>query len=526
MRTSVTLFPASAARSLALLRISLFFAICAALIPLAGCTVGPEFETPAAPPVASYLPDKSDKHTGTVKFGADVSGRWWTAYGSPAINSLVEQAFAHNPDIAAAEAALRVSQANLLVQRAALFPVVNGSFDNSRQQNPKATTQTPDASGANIYSLHTAQLTISYVPDVFGGTRRAIEGSRAMVEAQAFQREGVYLTLSTNVVATAIQAASLRSQIAAINRLIGLQGQLLSTLRKQNAAGQIAEPDVAAQETAVAQTRLLLAPLERQLAQQNNLLSVLIGRFPGNGVPARLMVNSIQRPKKLPLSLPADFVRQRPDVRAAEANLHAANAQIGVALANRLPQITLTGNLGSSSNALGNLFSPGTLIWTVAGGVAQPIFNAGALENKQRAAEAATDQAAAQYRSTLLTAFQNVADVLRALQIDDKAIAAAAAAERAAGRNFDLLRKQLELGQISLPLLIPAQQAYVQTVLARIQTESLRLSDTVALFQALGGGWWNRPGPLTVAAPEPNIVLPEIATPAAGPDQPTATGHT
>ena len=270
------------------------------------------------------------------------------------------------------------------------------------------------------------------------------------------------------------------------------RSQLLGILRQQNERGQIALPEVVAQETALAQAKLLLPPLEKQLAQQRDLLSVLTGRFPSEEVAAAFQLASFQLPRKLPLSVPADLVRQRPDVRVAEANLRATNAQIGVAIANRLPQITLNGNVGSTAIAMSQLFSPGTGFWMIAGNVAQTVFDAGTLAHKQRATEETFNQSAALYRSVVLVAFQNVADVLRALQSDARAVSAAIAAENSAARSIELVRRQVEQGQVSVPALLQAQQAYLQTSLARVQAQAARLADTVALFQALGGGWWNR----------------------------------
>jgi len=227
-------------------------------------------------------------------------------------------------------------------------------------------------------------------------------------------------------------------------------------------------------------------------AQQRDLLATLTGRFAADGVSTVFELRSFTLPRRLPLSLPADFVRQRPDIRVAEANLHAANAQVGVALANRLPQITLTGNAGSTADSMSRLFSPGTLFWTIAGDAAQTVFDAGSKYYKQKAAEEQTAQVAAQYRSTMLNAFQNVADVLRALQADARTLNAAIAAERSAQQNIDLVRKQVERGQVAVALLLAAQQAYLQTSLARVQAQASQFADSVALFQALGGGWWNR----------------------------------
>ncbi len=466
------------------------------LTMLGGCTVGPDFLKPAPPPVGGYLPGGAERNAGvaTVR-GADVAERWWKVFRSRALNRLIQDGIDNNQDLAAAQAALRAAQANAQSLRSGLFPVLTASFDASRQQVATQTLQSDAASGAGIYSLHTLQVSVAFVPDVFGGTRRAIEQADAQADAAAFQREAVYTTLASNIALAAIQEASLRGQIAATRRLIGIQTDLLGILHRQNDRGQIALPDVVAQETAVAQARLLLPPLEKQLAQQRNLLATLTGRFAGNGLPAAFELQSFGLPPRLPLSLPADLIRQRPDIRVAEANLHAANAQIGIAVANRLPQIMLTGNAGSTADSMARLFAPGTLFWAVAGNATQTLFDAGGRYYKQRSAEELTAQAAAQYRQTVLAAFQNVADVLRALQADARAVTAAAAAEEAANRSIDLVRRQVEQGQVSSPILLNAQQAYLQTSLARVQAQAARLADTVALYQALGGGWWNRKAP-------------------------------
>jgi NodT family efflux transporter outer membrane factor (OMF) lipoprotein len=466
--------------------------------------------------VTTYLPNDRAAVTAVgdgvpgqrMAYGGDIPDRWWELLRSRHLNSLIEQGIIRNAELEAAEAAVRVAQANALAQRGALFPQVLANFNPSRQKTPTQSLVTNAASGASIYSLHTAQVTVNYVPDVFGGTRRLIETADALVEVQAFQREGVYLTLTANIALAAIQEASLRGQIAATQRLITLQTQLLGVLRRRHDDGEIALPDVVAQETAVAQAKLLLPPLEKQLAQQRDLIAFLTGYFPSEAVAATFQLQSFRLPQKLPLSLPADLVRQRPDVRVAEANLRAVNAQIGVAIANRLPQITLTGNVGSTATAISQLFTPGTGFWMIAGNVAQTVFDAGTLENKQRAAEEAMTQATALYRSTVLTAFQNVADTLRALQADARAVSAAIAAERSAQRYIDLIRRQVEQGQVSIPVLLNAQQAYLQTSLARVQAEASRLADTVALFQALGGGWWNRPETLA-----PQFFVPEPSAP-------------
>ncbi len=477
---------------------------------LAGCALGPDFVTPAPPAVVGYLPPIGSSKPADFIFGqtliggGEIPSHWWESFRSPHLNDLIECGIAHNPNLQAAEAAVRMAQATAYAQEGALFPVIGANFNPTRQEIPQKALITNAATGADIYSLHTGQVTVAYVADVFGGVHRQVESVQAQAELQSFQREGVYITLTSNIALAAIQEASLRAQIAATHRIVDLQAKLLNILHRQNERGQIAQPDVVTQETAVAQAKLLLPPLERQLAQQRNLIAVLTGRFPSDYSEPSFDLGSFHLPRALPLSLPADLVRQRPDIRVAEAAVHMANAQVGVAIANRFPQITLTGNIGSTALAFSQLFSPGTVAWLMAGNIAETVFDGETLRNRERASEENWNITVAQYQSTVLTAFQNVADTLRALQADSRTLGAAIAAEQSAARGIDLVRRQVERGQVSLPILLNAEQAYLQTSLARVQAEAARLSDTVALFQALGGGWWNNWEAQTVLAADLN----------------------
>ncbi|UGV28999.1 efflux transporter outer membrane subunit [Rhodopseudomonas boonkerdii] len=467
---------------------------------LSGCAVGPDFKTPEAPHATSFLPnhDKDLPRGDTVQGRKLLSGQslppeWWELFGSPALDRLVREGLAHNPDLLSAEASVRAAQANAMAQRGALFPVIDASFDGSRQRPPGFLSdgETGESTRISPYNVTTRQVSVSFVPDIWGGSRRLIEAADAETEVQIFQREGVYLTLASNIALAAIEEARLRGQIAATHRIIDLQLQFLRILRRQNEEGQIALPDVVVQESAVAQARLTLPPLQKQLAQQRNLLARLTGRTPADLEAAAFVLKSFRLPRSLPISLPGELVRQRPDVRTAEATLRGANAQIGAALAARLPQVTLSGNVGKTRSNMPDL-SPGGAFWLLAGNVGQKVFDAGTLYFHQRAAEETTAKAISDYRSTVLTAFQNVADVLRALQSDAASVQAATAAEQTARRNIELIRRQVEQGQISVPTLIVAQEAYLQASLALIDARASNLADTVALFQALGGGWWNR----------------------------------
>jgi len=471
---------------------------------LAGaCAVGPDFERPAAPEVTGYTSAPLAQQTASsdIQGGEtqhfvqelDIPGQWWTLFRSAALNSLIEEALKNNPTLPAAEAALRQAWENVYAAEGAFFPTAVVSYSPSRNKTATGITFTGASSGSPFFTLHTAQVVVTYAPDVFGGTRREVESLAATAEFQRFQLEAAYLTLTSNVVAAAVQEASLRGQIAATEEIIKIQTGSLDILRKQFELGQVAGADVAAVEATLAQAQATLPPLQKQLAVQRDLLTALIGRLPSQEPAEKFDLASLQLPQELPVSLPSKLVEQRPDIQSAAAQVHSASAEIGVAVAARLPQFTLTGNAGTTANQINQLFvTPGTAFWTVAGNVAQTVFDAGTLLHKQRAAVAAFDQAAAMYRSTVIAAFQNVADTLHALQSDAETLKAAYAAERAAFKSLEIALRQLQLGAIGYLGLLTAENTYDTALLALVQAQAARYADTAALFQALGGGWWNR----------------------------------
>jgi len=390
---------------------------------------------------------------------------------------------------------LRVAHANVEAQRGAFFPTINASYLPSRQKAATAEDLSPPTnSGTPYFTLHTAQLTIAYVPDVFGGIRRQVESLEATAESQRLALEATYLTLTSNIALAAVQEASIRGQIDATQKIIKIEKELLVFLKQQFDAGQVSEVDVAAQEAALAQAEQALTPLQKALAVQRDLLTALSGHFAGEGLPERFEFSALHLPHDLPVSVSSRVVEQRPDIRAAEANLHSAVALVGVAVANRLPQFNLSGNAGRTAMQFPHLFNsaPQFLFWTIAGNVTQTIFDGFTLEQRQRAAEAGWDQAAAMYCSTVVTAFQNVADALQTVELDGVALRAAIAAERAAEKSLRLTREQLELGQVSALQLLNAQQVYLTALINVVLAKANRYADTIALFQALGGGWWNR----------------------------------
>ena len=340
---------------------------------------------------------------------------------------------------------------------------------------------------------------VSYTLDAFGANRRQVESLKAQAEFQRFQLEATYLTLTSNVVVAAVQEASLRAQITATEQVIQIETEVVQIFRRQQELGAIAMADVVAQEATLAQLQATLPALRKQLAQQRDLLARLAGRFPSEELAERFELSRLELPQELPVSLPSKLVEQRPDVRAAEAQLHSASAQVGVAVANMLPQITLSAGAGTSATQLSQWFVPGNQFWLLGASLTQTLFDGGTLLHRKRAAEAVLDQAGAQYRASVLTAFQNVADTLRALQYDADALKAQVAAEHAASESLAIARKALELGSISYLSLLNAEQIYEQTVISLVQAKANRYADTAALFQALGGGWWNRPGMGTLA---------------------------
>jgi NodT family efflux transporter outer membrane factor (OMF) lipoprotein len=472
-----------------------------ALLLVAGCAVGPDFAPPAAPDVTGYTPEALDKPTASAptlggeaqrfNSGQDIPGQWWALYHSDPLNRLIAQALAANPDLQAAQAALRQAEETAIAQGGAFFPSVDGSFSNARQRMPGAEQGAPKAS--SIFTLSSATLSVSYDPDIFGGTRRAVESAEAAAENQRFQMAATELTLTGNVVTTALAEASYRAQIAATHEIIDAESQQLDVVRKQFGLGGASQADVLAQESTLAQTKASLPTLEKLLAQTRNRLTVLTGRFPSQEVAERFDLAQLALPQDLPVSLPSQLVRNRPDVRAAEAALHQASAEVGVATARQFPNFTLSAAWGSAAGGVDSLFgTAATGLWSLSAGVTQPIFHGGTLEHQRKAAEAGLDMAFAQYRSTVLKAFQDVADSLRALQSDADALKAQLEAEHSAADSLSLSRSQFGAGAISYLTLLNAERTYQTAHIALVQAQAARFSDTAALFQALGGGWWNR----------------------------------
>jgi len=477
-------------------------ALTALVLLFTGCTVGPNFVRPAAPNVAGYTqtplsPTASVANVAggeTQRFldGQDIPGEWWKLFESPALDALVERALKANPDLKAAQAALTVAHENMLAQRGAYFPTVSAGFAATRSKTSAELAPTP-SSGALLFNLFTPQVSVSFMPDVFGLNRRLVESLTAAEQQTRFELTATYLALTANVVVAAIQEAGLREQIRTTRELIVADEKSLDVLRQQEARGYASRLDVYAQEAQVAQASATLPPLLKQLAQQRDLLTTLSGALVSDGLPEQFELSHLKLPQELPLSVPSRLIEQRPDVRQAEENLHLASAQIGVAVANRLPSFTITADIGASALTLSGLTSSDAGFWDLGAQVTQPIFQGATLMHRERAARAAYLQAKEQYRSTLIAAFQNVADTLAALEHDADALSASAASTEAAKVTLDVVRAQQHAGYASYLQLLNAEESYQTAVTGQVQTQINRFADTAALFQALGGGWWNRP---------------------------------
>lgn len=491
----------------------------AAMTALAACAVGPDFLRPTAPQVGGYTPERPTDPVQTANTaggtpqhfapGLDLPGEWWTLFHSETLDRLVKRALAANPDVAAAQAALRQAREVLYAGEGALFPTASVNFQPEHERLAGAVFGAPRETPT--FSVVTAQLNIAYAPDIFGGTRRQIESLQSKVEYQRFELEATYLTLTSSLAVAAINEASLRGQIEATEAIIKAESDQLDMVRQQFNVGSASAADVLSQQATLAQSRATLPPLRKQLAQQRDQLVALLGGLPNEALDARFDLADLQLPGELPVSLPSQLVEQRPDVRAAEAQFHDSSASLGVAIANQLPQFSISAGLGTTAAGFTDLFTPATAVWSIAGGITQTLFDAGTLMHKKRAAAAALDQAAAQYRGTVVRAFQNVADALRALQLDADTLHEQAAAERAAADSLTLARAQFQAGAISYLLMLNADRTWQQARLTLVQAEAARFADTAALFQALGGGWWHRED---VAAPihgPDRLVIPVVS---------------
>jgi NodT family efflux transporter outer membrane factor (OMF) lipoprotein len=416
---------------------------------------------------------------------------WWTLFGSEDLNQLVAQSFKQNPSIDAGQAALLSAAEAVKAQEGLFTPQVNAGYSFQRNKtldlfaNPLSTN-----ASQYIYNLHTAQVNVNYTPDVFGLNGRSVESLEAQRKAQAHLLAATHITLAGNVTLAAIQEASLREQLKITESLLKTQQDYLEALKKQQTLGFNAQSDLAAQELAVANTEAMIPPIQKAIQLQRDALKSLVGVYGADTLVAKFKLQDLSLPSDIPLTLPSKLLDKRPDILAAEEVLHSASAAIGVAEAARYPQITLGTNvIGQSGLTFGDLFRSVNSFWSLVGGITVPVLDGGTLSARQRQAVANFEQAKAQYRQTVLNAFQNVSDALAAAESDAEAVKRQQRAVAAAEKSLEIAQRQVKAGDLGVLALLPIEQNLLQAKLAVAQTKGMQLSDAVALCQALGGSW-------------------------------------
>lgn len=472
-----------------------FLSFCLCLFAV-GCSVGPDFVRPEPPQVKHYTGGAepaatipADGQTQRFEEGAQIAADWWRLFNYSRIDAVIKEAIANNPNIQAAQASLRQSQDNLRAGYGVFFPQVDAGFDATRQKSSLA--RFGESARSSIFNLYTLQASVSYALDVFGGERRAVESLQAQVDFQRYAFLGTYLALSGNIVNTLIAQAAYREQIKATDQIIGIEKEQVGIAESQSQAGTVPYSNVLSLRSQLVAAEATLPLLRQKLSQADHLLATLAGRAPAEWVPPQITLADITLPGNLPLSLPSELVRQRPDILAAEAQLHSASANIGVATAAMFPNFTLSGAYGWSNNSLSNLVKNTSSIWNLGADVAAPIFHGGTLWFKREAAIEAYHQSLANYRQTVLSAFEQVADTLRALENDAEALKSQSEALSTAEETVRLLQANYQSGTAGYLQMLVADAQYSQAKIGYLQALAQRLQDTVALFVALGGGWWN-----------------------------------
>ena len=469
---------------------------------LAGCAVGPDFHAPAPPAASNYTRGQQPGSTSdapvpggaaqTLQSDRDIPADWYSLFQSAPLDELVRRALHDSPTVDAAKAALRSAEYTYRAERGALFlPQVDGQLGVTREKVPGASFGNP-AAPSTQFTLYNASVNVSYRLDIFGASRRQLEQLGAQTDFQRWELEAANLTLTGNVVTTAFDVASLTDQLAAVKDVVAAESEQYKVVQRQFEVGAASKSDVLSQQAQLAQATAVVPGLEKALAQAQHRLAALAGRTPDDASVPDFALDHFTLPTELPVSVPAKLVRQRPDVQAAEAQLHQASAAVGIATANLYPQLTLTGMIGTESVTGGGLFGAGTGTWSAGASLLQPLFHGGELRYKRKAAVAALQQADANYRQTVLAAMEEVADTLRALETDARALRAQVDAEKAASDAFDISRKQFRAGGVSYVTVLNTQRLFLEARQSRVVAQAARYSDSAALFQALGGGWWNR----------------------------------
>ncbi|WP_176593721.1 efflux transporter outer membrane subunit [Sphingobium sp. EM0848] len=466
-----------------------------ASLALAGCSMGPRHidahpALPADGGAGASLAPITPEHgpVQTIAVGADAPSTWWTSFACPGLDRLVDQALHANEDIHVAEATLRQTQELAAAAGGAALPQIDGSYQAQRARTSAGLAPPVTDPNQLLYSLHSAQLTITYPLDIFGGVHSKIRSAHAAADVQRYRLRAARQTAVANLVNAVILRASLAAQIDATRASIAANRDILILLQKRQALGTVGAADVSTQQTALALAETALPPLLRAETHERALIAILLGQPAGTDIPDLPGQSCLALPRTIPVAIPSALVARRPDILAAGAQLAGAGADLGTAIAARLPSIQLTASAGGIAQDFGSMFVDGNPFWSLIGGITQPIFHAGALLHQQHAAEAALDVTKAQYRAAVLQAFLDVSDALTGLRTDAQALDASDRAASAAAKSFGFAKRQLELGDAGTLTVLTAAAANAQAQAQLIQARSARLSDMVALYQASGGG--------------------------------------
>ncbi|KXW55966.1 efflux transporter outer membrane subunit [Ferrovum sp. PN-J185] len=500
---------------------ALYLTVC-----LSGCALGPDFQQPQLSKQAGYVENHNKQQLtplGSINFSTQTSipADWWSVLGSPSLSTYVEMVINNNPSMTVAETSLRQAKQNVIAQQGFFFPSIGADYAISRNKlagnlggnspgiqgngNVISTYQNPSGpifNGPAYFNFHTAEVTLNYTPDFFGANRRAVESLEAQEKTTAYQLEATYITLTANAVAAAIQQASLKAIIEANQRIIKDYQTIVNLTQRQFELGYASAMDVNSQFTLLTQAQQQIVPFKQQLEQTNDLIHVLSGHFPSEQIKMNFVLDEFHLPHSLPVSLPSNLVRQRPDILAAEEQIHYANAQVGVQLANRFPQFNVTGAIGGAADAFNQLYHNGAGFFSLIGDLSVPIFSGGTLSAREQAAKEALAQSVAQYKLTVLNAFQNVADTMHAIQSDADALKNAETLLNTNQQLLSMTTSQEKLGFVNQLILLNADIAYQQAKINYIQMRTNQLGDAAALYVALGGGWWDKK-PLDSLAKKP-----------------------
>lgn len=478
---------------------------------LTSCKVGPNFHSPDAPKTIHYNAGQVKTKTVGAKsrggrsqrfnFKKNISKSWWEVFHSKELNSFIEKGLKNNPSIEMSKANLRKAQANLLAEVGPnLFPTVDTQFLGSRERNsllatginitPIPGTKLPFSS-VNTFDLYNTSISVRYNLDLFGGTRRQLESLRAAIDYERFELEATYLTLTANIVTTGITIASLQEQIKATKELIECQKKLVQIENSNYLQGHTSKLETLNSDNRLKETQAQLPILKNDLAKKYNALAVLIGSLPSETEFFNFTLRDMQLPTDLPITLPSLLVKQRPDIRSSESLLHKASAEIGVATANLYPKLNIGATYAWYSTALSTLFNPANNVWNYGGQIFETLLKGGALRAKRKVAIALYEYELARYKKVVLESFQQVADALHALEFDAELLRERVNSEINTKKYFEIVKMQHQLGKANYLTVLRAKESYLKIHLKVIQAEAARYNDTAALFQSLGGGWWN-----------------------------------